>query len=155
MLSGTANVPGWSGLDIGVQCWVLVALKEGLAAVDTSTLNQHAHAVLSSCLHRLRSEATSVHLVAPILGLISEVCMLLLLSHELHAYAEMSKSASLPCGPLVAVWLRLISVPYTCVFMCGWNLISPLWSVLVLLTCLSMEYHVLYVSATVVGTFQC
>lgn len=73
VLSGTANAAGWSGVSIGVQCWVLVALKEGLAAVDTPTLNQHSHVVLTSCLHRLRSEATSVHLVAPMLGLISEV----------------------------------------------------------------------------------
>lgn len=74
VLSGTADITAFSGLDIGLQCWVLVALKEGLAAVENPTLNQHAHAVLSSCLHRLRSGATSVHLVAPILGLVSEVC---------------------------------------------------------------------------------
>ena len=80
VLAGTANMPGWSGLDIGVQCWVLVALKEGLAAVEAATLNQHAHAVLNSCLHRLRSGATSVHLVAPILGLVSEVYALIFLA---------------------------------------------------------------------------
>lgn len=88
VLSGTATIPGWSSLDIGVQCWVLVALKEGLAAVDKAMLNQHAPGVMNLCLHRLMSEATSVHLVAPLLGLVSEVShmstKMLCLCQEVH-----------------------------------------------------------------------
>ena len=72
ILSGQ-GIAGWKHLDVGVQCWVLVALKEGLAAADMPVLHQHALAVLALCYNLLKSEATSVHLIAPVLGLISEV----------------------------------------------------------------------------------
>ena len=72
ILSGQGIV-GWKHLDVGVQCWVLVALKEGLAAVEMPVLHQHALAVLTLCHNLLKSEATSVHLIAPVLGLVSEV----------------------------------------------------------------------------------
>ena len=72
VLSGQ-GIAGRAQLDIGVQCWVLVALKEGLAAVDMPVLHQHSLAVLMLCHNLLRSEATSVHLIAPVLGLVSEV----------------------------------------------------------------------------------
>ena len=60
-------------LDMSVKCWVLVALKEGLAAVEVPVLHQHALAVLTLCHSLLRSEGTSVHLIAPVSGLVSEV----------------------------------------------------------------------------------
>ena len=72
ILSGQ-GIAGWKHLDVGVQCWVLVALKEGLAAADMPVLHQHAHAVLALCHKLLKSEATSVHLIAPVMGLVSEV----------------------------------------------------------------------------------
>ena len=72
ILSGQ-GIAGWRHLDVGIQCWVLVALKEGLAAVDMPVLHQHALAVLTLCHNLLRSETTSVHLIAPVLGLVSEV----------------------------------------------------------------------------------
>ena len=72
VLSGQGSAD-WKHLDVGVQCWVLVALKEGLAAVDMPVLHQHALAVLTMCHRLLRSEDTSVHLIAPVLGLITEV----------------------------------------------------------------------------------
>ena len=72
ILSGQ-GIAGWKHLDVGVQCWVLVALKEGLAAADMHVLHQHALAVLALCHNLLKSEATSVHLIAPVLGLVSEV----------------------------------------------------------------------------------
>lgn len=72
ILSGQ-GIAGWKHLDVGVQCWVLVALKEGLAAADMPVLHQHALAVLALCHNLLKSEATSVHLIAPVLGLVSEV----------------------------------------------------------------------------------
>lgn len=72
ILSGQ-GIAGWKHLDVGVQCWVLVALKEGLAAADMPVLHQHALAVLALCHKLLKSEATSVHLIAPVLGLVSEV----------------------------------------------------------------------------------
>ena len=68
------GIAGWVHLDVGVQCWVLVALKECMAAVDMPVLHQHALAVLTLCCNLLRSEATSVHLIAPVLGLVTEVC---------------------------------------------------------------------------------
>lgn len=80
------GIGGWKHLDVGVQCWVLVALKEGLAAVDIPVLHQHALAVLTLCHSLLRSEGTSVHLIAPVLGLISEV----LITHtKHHAYLQL------------------------------------------------------------------
>ena len=72
ILSGQ-GIAGWKHLDVGVQCWVLVALKEGLAAADMPVLHQHALAVLALCHNLLKSEATSVHLIAPVMGLVSEV----------------------------------------------------------------------------------
>lgn len=72
ILSGQ-GIAGWKHLDVGVQCWVLVALKEGLAAADMPVIHQHALAMLALCHNLLKSEATSVHLIAPVLGLVSEV----------------------------------------------------------------------------------
>ncbi len=72
VLSGQ-GIGVWTHLDMSVQCWVLVALKEGLAAVEMPVLHQHALAVLTLCHSLLRSEGTSVHLIAPVLGLVSEV----------------------------------------------------------------------------------
>ncbi|KAL0019463.1 hypothetical protein WJX77_007420 [Trebouxia sp. C0004] len=71
VLSGQ-GIGVWTHLDMSVQCWVLVALKEGLAAVEIPVLHQHALAVLTLCHSLLRSEGTSVHLIAPVLGLVSE-----------------------------------------------------------------------------------
>ena len=76
ILSGQ-GIAGWKHLDVGVQCWVLVALKEGLAAADMPVLHQHALAVLALCHNLLKSEATSVHLIAPVMGLVSEVSIFL------------------------------------------------------------------------------
>lgn len=67
------GIAEWHHMDVGVQCWVLVALKECLAAVDMPVLHQHALAVLTLCHGLLRSEGTSVHLIAPVLGLVTEV----------------------------------------------------------------------------------
>jgi len=72
VLSGQ-GIGVWTHLDMSVKCWVLVALKEGLAAVEVPVLHQHALAVLTLCHSLLRSEGTSVHLIAPVSGLVSEV----------------------------------------------------------------------------------
>ena len=72
VLSGQ-GIGVWTHLDMSVKCWVLVALKEGLAAVEVPVLHQHALAVLTLCHTLLRSEGTSVHLIAPVSGLVSEV----------------------------------------------------------------------------------
>ncbi|KAL0054989.1 hypothetical protein WJX82_005498 [Trebouxia sp. C0006] len=71
VLSGQ-GIGVWTHLDMSVKCWVLVALKEGLAAVEVPVLHQHALAVLTLCHSLLRSEGTSVHLIAPVSGLVSE-----------------------------------------------------------------------------------
>ena len=70
------GIAGWVQLDVGVQCWVLVALKECMAALDMPVLHQHALAVLTLCCNLLRSDATSVHLIAPVLGLVTEVSLM-------------------------------------------------------------------------------
>ncbi|KAK9839154.1 hypothetical protein WJX74_010625 [Apatococcus lobatus] len=56
--------------DMGTQFWTLVALREGLAAVDEVTLARWATAVLDACQGLLDAEDTSVHLLAPILGVV-------------------------------------------------------------------------------------
>ena len=59
--------------DMGTQFWTLVALREGLAAVDEVTLARWATAVLDACQGLLDAEDTSVHLLAPILGVVVQV----------------------------------------------------------------------------------
>lgn len=59
--------------DMGTQFWTLVALREGLLAVDEVTLARWAHAVLDACQGLLDAEDTSVHLLAPILGVVVQV----------------------------------------------------------------------------------
>ena len=57
--------------DMGTQFWTLVALREGLVAVDEVTLARWAHAVLDACQGLLDAEDTSVHLLAPFSGSLS------------------------------------------------------------------------------------
>lgn len=71
-LLGAAQ-PGGRGADMGTQFWTLVALREGLAAVDEVTLARWATAVLDACQGLLDAEETSVHLLAPILGVVVQV----------------------------------------------------------------------------------
>ena len=65
--------PGGRQSDMGTQFWTLVALREGLVAVDEVTLARWAHAVLDACQRLLDAEDTSVHLLAPILGVVVQV----------------------------------------------------------------------------------
>ena len=109
ILSGQ-GIAGWKHLDVGVQCWVLVALKEGLAAADMPVLHQHALAVLALCHNLLKSEATSVHLIAPVMGLVSEVsissrhqphCMHALLHAQAYSYVGKGNFFMLSSLPVV------------------------------------------------------
>ncbi|KAK9805272.1 hypothetical protein WJX72_010214 [[Myrmecia] bisecta] len=60
-------------LDLGSQYWMLVALKEGLAAVDDKTLARYAYAVVDVCQQLLESEATSVHILPPLFAVVMQV----------------------------------------------------------------------------------
>lgn len=55
------------------QYWVLVALQECLACVDDVTRSRYAHIVLQAVQSLLESDATSVHLLIPILGVLLQV----------------------------------------------------------------------------------
>lgn len=103
ILSGQ-GIAGWKHLDVGVQCWVLVALKEGLAAADMHVLHQHALAVLALCHNLLKSEATSVHLIAPIMGLVSEVSIVV----RGLPHACLLSVCSAACTCFITPWISAI-----------------------------------------------
>lgn len=61
------------GVDVGSMFWVMAALKEGLQHCDDKTVSRYGHALFNACQALLESDDLSVHLLAPLLGLLSQV----------------------------------------------------------------------------------
>ncbi len=60
------------GADVGSMFWVMTALREGLQHCDDKTVSRYGHALFEACQALLESEDLSVHLVAPLLAILTQ-----------------------------------------------------------------------------------
>ncbi len=58
--------------DVGSMYWVMTALREGLQLCDDKTVSRYGHALFESCQALLESDDLSVHLLAPLLALLTQ-----------------------------------------------------------------------------------
>jgi hypothetical protein len=69
-----------AGRDVGTQYWSLVALREGLFAMDLEVVKRWAAALFEMCERLLDAEDTPSHLLMPLLAVVVQVsCIHLLL----------------------------------------------------------------------------
>ncbi|CAL8462813.1 g2346 [Coccomyxa elongata] len=71
------------GADVGSMFWVITALREGLQHCDDKTVSRYGHALFEACQALLESEDLSVHLLAPLLALLTQVARHI---HSLRAH---------------------------------------------------------------------
>lgn len=69
------------GADVGSLFWVITALREGLQHCDHKTVSRYGHALFEACQALLESEDLSVHLLAPLLALLTQANSLSLLCY--------------------------------------------------------------------------